>query len=391
VIGPRGAPLSRDNRLVILALFLWGIGEGLFLYIEPLALQALGADPIAIGQVLAAAGLAAGVAHIPAGYLADRFGRKPVLVAGWVLGAVASLVMFLARDLRLFVPALIGYTFTSFVVAPINAYVSEARGPQSVQRALTLVSAGFYAGSIVSPALGGFIARTFELRTVFGVATAIFVVSTVVVLRLSPQPRTAPQVGHSRYGALLKNQPFLGFLALIFVALLSMHLGLPLMPNFIVEARGYDVGTVGLLGSAASVGIVLFNLLLGQRPPRRGFMLAQGLLVVALVLLLVTASLPWLMGAYFFRAGWNLARNMAAAQVSRVVQTAELGLALGMTETVGTAATVLSPLAAGLLYARGPALPFQLSLALILLTLPLVWRFAPRHDAHSALAEQGAV
>lgn len=384
-------PITRDNRLVILALFLWGLGEGLFLYIEPLALKELGADPVVIGQVLAAAFLAAGVAHIPAGYLADHFGRKPVLVAGWVLGTLASLMMFLARDLRLFVPALIGYTFTSFVIAPINAYVSEARGPQSVQRAVTLVSAGFYGGSIVSPALGGFIARTFELRAVFGVSTAMFVLSTLVLLLLTPQPRTAPQAGQSRYGQLLRNRPFLGFLALIFIALLSMHLGLPFMPNFVVDVRGYDVGTVGLLGSAASVGIVLANLLLGQLPPRRGFMLAQGLLLIALALLLLTNSLPWLMAVYFFRAGWSLARNMAAAQASRVVQTGELGLALGMTETMGTAASVLAPLAAGLLYARSPALPFQLGLALVLLTLPLVWRFAPQRDAHTAAAPEGTV
>ncbi len=375
---------------MILALSLWGLGEGLFLYIEPLALKELGADPVQIGRVLAGAALAAGLAHIPAGYLADRFGRKPVLVAGWALGVVASLLMFLARDLTLFVPALIGYTFTSFVVAPLNAYVSQARGEQSVQRAMTYVLAGFYAGSIISPALGGYIARAFGMRAVFGVATVIFFISTLAMLLLTPQPRTTLAAGETRYGALSRNRAFLGFLALIVVALLAMQLGLPFMPNFVAEVRGFDVGVVGLLGSAASVGIVVFNVFLGQRSPRRGFMLAQSLLVICLGLLLVSASLPWLLVAYFFRGGWQLARIMATAQVSRVVQPGQLGLALGMTETVGTAATVLGPLLAGLLYARSPALPFQLSLVFILLSLPLVWRFAPRRDDHSAaLGEAG--
>jgi predicted MFS family arabinose efflux permease len=387
---PLALPITRDNRLMILALFLWGMGEGLFLYIEPLALKELGADPVQIGRVLAAAALAAGLAHVPAGYLADRFGRKPVLVAGWVLGVIASLMMYLARDLALFVPALIGYTFTSFVVAPLNAYVSEARGQQSVQRAVTLVMAGFYAGSIVSPALGGFIARGLGMRAVFGVATGMFVISTLAMLLLTPQPRTGPQPGHTRYGALFQNRPFLGFLALILVALLAMQIGVPFMPNFVVEVRGFDVGVVGVLGSAASAGIVIFSVLFGQRLPRRGFMLAQGLMLVCFVLLLAATSQVWLMAAYFFRAGWQLARSMATAQVSRVVQTGELGLALGMTETVGTVATVLGPLVAGVLYARSPALPFQLSLLLILLSLPLVWRFAPRRDAHSAVGAQEA-
>jgi predicted MFS family arabinose efflux permease len=375
--------MSRDNRLMVFALFFWGMGEGLFIYIQPLYLRELGADPVDIGSILAAAALAAGLAHIPAGLLADRFGRKPVLLAAWLLGLLTTLIMYAARDLRVFAPALIAYTFTGFVLAPLYAYVSAARGEQSVQRALTLVSAGFWAGTIVSPALGGVIARATEPRMVFGVAAVAFGLSTLAVLLVRPQPREHRTPGQSRYGALFRNRRFLGFLALMLAALTAMQIGLPFMPNFVVEARGFDVGLVGLLGSANSIGTVTFNLLLGQRLPRRGFMLAQGLLAGSLLLLLVSATQPWLFAAYFLRAGWFLAHNMAAAQVGRVVSAAESGLAFGFMETVSAAATVIGPRVAGELYARGPALPFQVSLALILLTVPLVWLFAPRRDAHT--------
>ena len=56
-----------------LALLLWGLGEGLFLYIQPLHLEELGADSVRIGTVLAAAGIARALAFIPSGALADRF------------------------------------------------------------------------------------------------------------------------------------------------------------------------------------------------------------------------------------------------------------------------------------------------------------------------------
>jgi len=37
--------MSRDLKLITLALFLWGSGEGLFYYILPLYMQQLGAAP----------------------------------------------------------------------------------------------------------------------------------------------------------------------------------------------------------------------------------------------------------------------------------------------------------------------------------------------------------
>ncbi len=375
--------MTRDIRLLALALFTWGLGEGMFIYIQSLYLRELGADPVAIGRILAAAALAAGLAHIPAGMLADRFGRKPLLLAGWITALVSGAIMFLARDLRIFTPALVLYSFTGFIVAPLYAYAAAARGTQSMQRALTFTSASFWAGTIISPALGGLIARLTELRMVFGAATVAFAVSTLVLLLLRPQPREAPTTGQSRYGALLRNRRFLGFLALMFVAMFAMQVGLPFMPNFIAEVRGFDVGLVALLGSANSLGTVAFNLVLGQRLPRRAFMLAQASMALSLLLLLLVTTQSWLFVVYFLRAGWYLAHNMGAAQVGRVVGPAETGLAFGLTETVAAAATVLGPLLAGELYEAAPALPFQVSLGLIVLSLPLVWVFAPRRDAHT--------
>ena len=162
-----------------------------------------------------------------------------------------------------------------------------------------------------------------------------------------------------------------------------MQVGLPLMPNFVVEVRGYDAGLVGLLGSANSIGVVALQLALGQRLPRRAFMLAQVCLALSMTLLLITTGVGALFAVYFLRAGWNLSHSMAAAQVGRVVTAAESGMAFGMIETVSSAATIVGPLAAGVLYARAPAAPFLTSLVLIGVTLPLFWRFAPRRDAHT--------
>ena len=41
--------LGRDNRLILTSLFLWGSGEGLWIYIQPLYTKRLGASPVQIG------------------------------------------------------------------------------------------------------------------------------------------------------------------------------------------------------------------------------------------------------------------------------------------------------------------------------------------------------
>jgi hypothetical protein len=69
--------------------------------------------------------------------------------------------------------------------------------------------------------------------------------------------------------------------------------------------------------------------------------------------------------------------------VGRVVRPDQLGLGLGLVESAGAAATMLGPLVAGELFARQPASPFWLSLALLPATMLLVWRYAPRRDSHA--------
>src|SRR4030042_4175095 len=87
-------------------LFLWGIGESMFLLFQPVYLQELGAGPIEIGVILGAFGAAMTLTHIPAGHLSDRLGRRPMLIAAWLVGLLATLVMAVAYNLTFFVVGL---------------------------------------------------------------------------------------------------------------------------------------------------------------------------------------------------------------------------------------------------------------------------------------------
>lgn len=95
--------MSPDFLLICLSLFAWGLGEGMFFLFQPIYLQQLGASTMTIAGVLSAFGLAMMIVHIPAGYLSDRFGRRPLLWAAWSFGLLATCVMALARSLPFFV------------------------------------------------------------------------------------------------------------------------------------------------------------------------------------------------------------------------------------------------------------------------------------------------
>ena len=101
------------------ALFTWGLGEGIFFFFQPLYLAKLGADPLEIGQILGGVGIAMTIVHIPAGYLADKVGRRPLLRFSWLTGLFATIIMASVRTLPLFVTGLILYSFTTFVISPL--------------------------------------------------------------------------------------------------------------------------------------------------------------------------------------------------------------------------------------------------------------------------------
>jgi predicted MFS family arabinose efflux permease len=371
--------MTRDVKLLLASIFLWGAGEGLFIYLYPLHLEALGAQPVAIGSIMSLAALVLAASHLPAGWLADRVERKRVVVAAWALGCVATLIMVLAQSLSWFALGLVLYVLTSYSASPISAYLSAARGTLSVQRTLTLFSASFSAGALLSPALGGQIARVWGFQAVFGLALVIFVVSFILALLLSPQPVVARAADLPHPGRLLASGRFVRFLLLTFAAALAFQVGLALAPNFLADVWQLDVGRVGVLGSFNALGMMALNVALGHRPAREAYVFAQVLMALSLGLILATGSVGWLAVAFFCRGSWGLARNMTITQVGQAVdQTEQLGMAYGAAETVMALALILGPLLAGLLYAWRPSLPFQVSLGLLAVTGLLMARFAPR-------------
>ena len=369
--------MNIDLILLSVSLLTWGIGEGMFLIFQPIYLQQLGANTMTIAGVFGLFGLAMMVAHIPAGHLADRIGRKPLLMTAWVVGVLAALVMGFALTLPVFIVGMLLYGLTAFVTSPMNSYVTAARGKMSPVRAMTLVSAAYSLGAILGPISGGWIGARIGLRSVYLISAGVFLVSTVILFFLHPQPRdvhdpaTPPE-------SLWKNTRFISFLGIIFLVIFVMYLPQPLTPRFLQNERGLSLQSIGLLGSIGNLGNTLLALVLGQIVARSGFLLAQVSVAVFSLLLWKGTGLGWYALGYFLLGGFRSTRSLIYAQVRPLIHPAQMGLAYGVAETASALAVMLAPLLAGVLYTQDPGRVYWVSAGMIAVMMVVSGIFAPR-------------
>jgi DHA1 family tetracycline resistance protein-like MFS transporter len=284
--------MKRDIRLINLAVFLWGAGEGLFFYIQPLYIERLGASPSQIGGLLSLLGWIPALTHLPSGYLSDRLPRKTFMLGGWIAGLLGTLISALARDWRALIPGLVFYGLSGYCVPVFNAYLVTAAGGRNLERVLTTNSAAFTAGSVISPAIGGFVAETASMRVVYLAAAALFALSTVSVLHISPQHPSRRRDEHAGRKVLLRGR-VLRFAVPTLLSFFSMYLVFPLAPNFLEDMRGLSTSLVGTLGSVYAVGTTVLSLAIGRfkgRHRRLALLVSQGLVWLS------TGSLLWAPG-----------------------------------------------------------------------------------------------
>jgi MFS family permease len=367
--------MNRNLRLVSLALLFWGLGEGLFLFIQPLYIERLGANPVQIGSVLSLAAIFTTCTYIPAGALSDRYNRKLNMVGGFVLGAIAALLMALARDWRQLIPGLVLYGLSAYCIPAINNYVAHASEGQDLNRIFTRVFASYSLGLTVSPALGGWLGDLIGIRMLYLIATCSFTLATSTVLLVANQPLSAPSSRGSPR-ELLSNREFLGLSALFMFLFLALYIGVPLIPNYLSQVLDLNLSWIGLLGSVYSLGAVVLSLWLGRLRGHRalGLILGQGMVFFSFLLLWRTEAIPLLALAFFLRGAFSACSSLASAQMGTVLDEGAMGLGFGVLSTVTSGALILAPYLAGWLYTARPDLPFLASLALIPLAMGLTWR-----------------
>lgn len=368
---------------VAFALLFWGIGEGMFFNFVPIYLAKnflLGEQQI--GFVLGAFGFFMAITHMPSGHLADRIGRRPLLITAWLMGLFSALLMGLASSLPVYLVGVFGYGLTAFVASPLSSYVTAARGDWSVGTALSLTTATFNTGMALGPVTGGWIADQYGMRTSYLVAAGVFVVSSSFIFLIKGQPLdqhdpAAPPT------SLWNNHRFVSFLSVVAFAVFAMYIAQPLTPNFLEGVRGLTLSETGWIFSAGALGNAVLAVSLSRVKPRRGFLLAQFMVALFALCIWRGAALPVFMLGYFLLGGFRAARPMFMAQARDLVHDSQMGLTYGAMETVSSIIFVLTPPIAGFMFEIDPFTVYPIAMGLIAASIMVSFLFPPGKVSHA--------
>lgn len=184
------AALGSGTFFVLIAVFIDMLGMGIIMPVLPVFVGEFTADRESqaywVGAVMAGYGLMQFLCTPLMGALADRFGRKPLLIAAIVGLGIHYVVMGLAPTLWLVLAARIigGITGATFSVA--GAYAADVSTHQDRAKAFGQIGAAFGLGFICGPILGGLLGEI-DLRLPLYVAAGFSLLNAIYGVLVLPE------------------------------------------------------------------------------------------------------------------------------------------------------------------------------------------------------------
>ncbi len=386
--------MSRPNGLVVTALLtalvaLGPMSTDLYLPSLPGLLRHFDADIAEVQLTLSVFLVGLAVGQLVYGPLSDRFGRRPVLLAGLILYVVASAICALAPG----VPTLIAARLlqaTGACAGPVvcRAVVRDVHGREGAARILSYMGAAMALAPALGPILGGFVEAWLGWRANFAILCIYGAVGLALTAAILPE--TAPHRGESGGGldaalrgylGLLGQRVYIGFVlccALAYGGIFSFISG----SSFVfVDIIGLAPQLYGVCFGAIVLGYIL-GTLVGGRLTRRigverlvrtgGLISAVGGLALLLSVWTTGASVPGiLLPTVIYMVGTGL-----------VLPNAMAGAIGPFPRMAGTAAALLGFVQMGLAaaggvaighLANGTAIPMAAGIALAGLLQPLIY------------------
>lgn len=153
------------------------------LYVEELGVHSLRDQNLWSGWIFAAQSVTAVIFQPLWGAMADKYGRKAMLLrAGFGMAMMTILMGFVSAPWQLLVLRLINGVFSGFISMSISLQASVTPD-EHAGKALGTLQTGQMAGGLIGPLIGGVLAEAFGFRSVFVLTGLIlFTASTVVMI-----------------------------------------------------------------------------------------------------------------------------------------------------------------------------------------------------------------
>lgn len=336
------------------------IGQWFILPLLPIYVGRRGGSAALVGLVFAAGLLANAVIRYPAGWAADRYGTKPVLIVSMAGNALLFLAYLLPLPLGAFVLVRLVQGFAAGAYWPAaNGLIAASTTPGERGRAFGYMQATYLAGMIVGPGLGGLVALL-ELSVVFGVAAAASGLA-VGFLGLLPNVRAHESVEVPANVLLLTRR----LLPLILLGVGTAYMGgaYDTIWSLYLSSRGASTLAVGVSFMAFAIPAMFTSGLAGwlsdRFRPRR--VVVTSLLGTALFAALYPfiSSVPVLIAMGFPEGATTIAGlPILVAEVSRMSGPNEQGRTQGLFQTFQTGSQIVGALSGGMLFTFSHAAAF---------------------------------
>ena len=367
--------MSSRQRVVVALCVLLAITDGLdaqlLAYAAPHIAKELAFGPAAFGVVFSASLVGMALGSIILGMLADRFGRRRVLVSGTTLFSVATLALpWLATD----IPSFIALRFVAGVglggVTPVLIAIIAENTPRQVRSLAVMVAVGSLSlGAFASGLVSSWLipAQGWRSTFVFGgtVPILIAVALYLALLGLSRAPGASPSASthtSSDVRVLFRDDRLLSTLTLwvvFFADLLMLFALLNWLPSLFVNlGMSTSVATIGgaVFSLGGFVGGVLMGVVLGRTGSAHSVVAAGFLVGIIGIGIVATGpdSLATLMiGVALAGAGVVGGLTGISALAVSLYPDRVRAAGLGWSYGVGRVGSIVGPLVSGVMVGAG--------------------------------------
>ena len=227
-----------------------------------------------VGLIFAVFSVTGMVGSALGGAIADRMGRKTVIIASLLLSSLSALGMGFAPTLPIFILIVVVVGTLSSIGGPAHeAVVADLLPPEKRAEGYGIIRVVFNVAVIIAPPIAGLLV-TRSYITLFIVDAVISVISAMIVLFFLPetkpqahehaQPETMKQT-FAGYSRVFKDVPFLAFIGVtVMMTLVYMNMNSTL-GVYLRDRHGLPEINYGLLLSINAIMVVIMQFWITRR------------------------------------------------------------------------------------------------------------------------------